>query len=87
MNAELLLKLNNGTYKAIDLGNIDLPTKDELDPMIGESFGKWTVIKRSPKNNGHLHYWCKCDCGMKQEKSGTELRNGKGQTCQSCGRD
>ena len=52
-------------------------------PMIGERFGKLTVIERAPNNRRGQAMWiCKCDCGENSQPIiGTSLRSGKTHSC------
>ena len=53
--------------------------------MIGKRFGKWTVIKESPKPKQECKYYlCECDCGNRIVVSGTSLRLGKSTRCREC---
>lgn len=51
--------------------------------LIGQKFGRWTVIDTAPsRNNGKTTYWlCQCDCGTIKEVRAQGLRNGKSQSC------
>lgn len=51
--------------------------------MIGQKFGKWTVIGTSEKRNaGGCVYWlCRCECGVEKEVLGTSLRSGRSISC------
>ena len=50
--------------------------------MIGKFFGKLKVIEELQKNkNGHIKYWCECECGNKTEVFGTHLRRGNIMSC------
>lgn len=49
--------------------------------MIGQKFGRWTVLEQAPSRN-HKKYWtCQCECGTIREVLGTDLRNGKSRSC------
>lgn len=51
--------------------------------MVGQKFGKLTVIERSPNkgSNGAIRWICECDCGEKCEAVGSDLRNGRKTHC------
>lgn len=50
--------------------------------LIGQKFGKLTVIKRHEKNIGRQVAWlCKCDCGNDKIISGNSLKQGNGTHC------
>lgn len=56
--------------------------------MIGKKIGRLTVIERGPNNaQGKAHWKCLCDCGKIVLVSGTNLRNGKTQSCGCLQRD
>ena len=56
--------------------------------MIGQKYGKLTVIERDPQksNSGRVRWLCKCDCGNKELESidGMKLRQGKKLQCSLC---
>ena len=51
--------------------------------LLGQTFSKLTVIKRSPIiHNDHCAYWiCKCSCGNEVEVCGSNLRTGNTKSC------
>ena len=50
--------------------------------MVGERFGKWTVIEFSRKGKrGELYWNCRCDCGSEKEVVGYSLRRGYSKSC------
>jgi hypothetical protein len=49
---------------------------------IGKKFGRLTVIdKGHTDKNGHIYWVCKCECGNEKEVSGTNLKEGRTQSC------
>ena len=42
----------------------------------GQRFGRWTVIKESPRRtpSGFVYWECKCDCGTAREVIGAAVR-------------
>lgn len=57
--------------------------KTMFKDIVGERFGKLTVIKEAGINNSREIKWlCKCDCGNEIIVRGSSLRN---KTTQSCG--
>lgn len=60
------------------------PIKD----MIGQKFGKLTVIDRAEKKPGskkRAAWWlCRCDCGRETTVDGSSLRSGNTQSCGDC---
>lgn len=53
--------------------------------IVGQRFGKWTVLyKTNKRNTGGIIYWhCKCDCGIEKDVLGSSLRNGLSLSCGS----
>jgi hypothetical protein len=50
--------------------------------MVGQTFGKWTVLNRDGSNgSGNLTWLCKCTCGKVKSVSGTALRTGRSTSC------
>lgn len=51
----------------------------------GEKFGHWTVLHKANKkgSGGTIYWYCKCDCGVEKEVSGSALRNGLSLSCGS----
>ena len=58
--------------------------KDET----GNSYGKWTVLRKDPNKNssGEVCWICKCQCGNIKSVSGKILRRGKSKSCGLCNR-
>lgn len=49
---------------------------------IGKQFGRLTVIKKGRTDkNGHIYWICKCQCGNIKEIAGSNLKEGKTQSC------
>lgn len=50
--------------------------------MIGEKFGRWTVISElTERKNRNIYYHCKCECGKEKDVRGADLRNGSSSSC------
>ena len=53
--------------------------------LIGQKFGRWTVVERASKPEGSHStsaFWlCRCECGNQKIVSGNVLRQGKSQSC------
>lgn len=45
--------------------------------LIGQKFGRWTVLKY----NGKSRWLCKCDCGTLSVVRASELKNGNSKSC------
>lgn len=57
--------------------------------MIGQVFGRLTVLSRADVKNGQIYYNCICECGNTTKVRGDLLRKGKTSSCgcllkQSC---
>lgn len=55
----------------------------KLKNIIGNKYGRLTVIKMLDEkgNHGQLKYLCKCDCGKSHIVTGESLRSGKSKSC------
>lgn len=71
-------EVNTGNLKNGHTKSCGCITKPD---MIGEKFGRLTVISESPiKKNGA--YWiCECECGNETTVKATRLRSGKTKSC------
>lgn len=50
--------------------------------LVGERFGRWTVIAKAEKGKrGEIYWECACDCGEKRIVRAALLRAGKSQSC------
>ena len=50
--------------------------------LIGQKFGRLTVIKRSRTDKfGHILWLCKCECGNEKEVISSNLIRGYTQSC------
>lgn len=50
--------------------------------LIGQRFGRWTVIEAMKNPTGTAAMWlCKCDCGTERGVLGKNLRNGRSTSC------
>lgn len=50
--------------------------------MIGETFGKWTVLKDAGKDkHGKSIVLCKCECGTRRKVLITRLKYGHSRSC------
>jgi hypothetical protein len=55
------------------------------EDLIGQVFGKWTVIDYVGSENGsHIKYLCKCSCGGIYKVEKKYLLNGKSTQCRQC---
>lgn len=51
--------------------------------LIGQVFGKWTVLNKSEKrsSNGSIYWHCQCECGNEKDVLSQSLRNGRSLSC------
>lgn len=51
--------------------------------LIGQVFGKWTVLNKSEKrsSNGGIYWHCQCECGNEKDVLSQSLRNGRSLSC------
>ena len=49
--------------------------------LVGQSFGRLSVIERAESRNGKAYWLCRCDCGNYKTVSGTHLVDGSTQSC------
>lgn len=59
-----------------------MPQHSPYPSLVGQRFGRWTVIADGPTNSHFLRYSvCRCDCGQEKTVQDGGLRNGKSQSC------
>lgn len=49
--------------------------------LVGQRFGKLTVIEKADTIDRQLYWWCQCDCGKIIRVCGNSLKQGKTKTC------
>lgn len=49
--------------------------------LAGQKFGRLTAIERSGKQNGHVTWLCRCECGNLSVVSASHLKNGGIRSC------
>lgn len=55
--------------------------------LMGQRFGRFTVIELSPNRyNGQFYWLCRCDCGVEKHVGSYKLRRGISKSC-GCWRD
>ena len=57
-----------------------------LYDLIGQRFGKLTVIQKLPSYNNQSQWLCECDCGNQKRVAGKHLRDGSITSCGCEGR-
>ena len=55
--------------------------------MIGERFGRWTVIDKAQGTKHNKRYLCRCDCGNETSVLGFTLRYNRSTQCINCYKD
>lgn len=54
--------------------------------MIGEKFGRWTVLRELPKSRKR-YFECQCDCGIVRAVQEASLKSGASKSCGCLKRD
>lgn len=49
--------------------------------LLGQKFGKWTVIGEAPSRGKRSYWLCQCECGTIREVYGSDLRGGRTNSC------
>lgn len=50
--------------------------------MIGQKFGRWTVVSFDRRCKHHRKYWiCRCECGEEKSVIQENLKNGRSKSC------
>lgn len=57
----------------------------EKELIIGNTYGKWTIIQEIKTEEKRKHYIVKCECGKVRIQKGIRLRFGDSQGCRTCG--
>lgn len=53
--------------------------------MLGQSFGKWTVLGKDESHcSKNTHWLCRCECGFEKSVDGSHLRKGHSLSCRKC---
>lgn len=55
-----------------------------LLPLIGQRFGQWTVIGRTPISKARMKWVCRCTCGAIANIFTSQLRSGASTRCRPC---
>lgn len=62
-------------------------SKECTDSLIGQRFGRWTVLSVDKSKKRRTHYMCKCDCGTIKSVCKSILKNGQSKSCGCLKRD
>ena len=73
--------LKSGHTKSCGCLQKELTSKAKLIDIIGEKFGKLTVIERVKEEDSQVWYKCKCDCGSEIVTTSFRLRHGITKSC------
>lgn len=57
--------------------------KDKFN-LVGQKFGKWTVLEYVGIHSKQRAFLCECECGRKYTVTGYSLRKGKSSSCKYC---
>jgi hypothetical protein len=68
--------LQNENRKANSKKASEASAKKNRQNLIGETFGRLTVIERAPSKNRATMYQCKCECGTIKEVAHGNLKKG-----------
>lgn len=49
--------------------------------LIGQQFGRWTVIADAPSQNQKTYWHCRCECGTERDVAAISLKNGSSKSC------
>jgi hypothetical protein len=58
--------------------------KHRVKDLMGERFGRWTVVAVAEQVNGFTAWTCECTCGRRRVVRAADLRRGASKSCQSC---
>lgn len=53
----------------------------EAIDIVGQRFGRWTVVQRVERTKTHATFLCRCDCGAENVVKGVQLRRGTSKSC------
>ena len=53
----------------------------KFNDLLGQRFGRLTVIKRAPNRGVKVNWLCQCDCGKQSVAFASDLRSGTHQSC------
>jgi HNH endonuclease len=56
----------------------------ELENLVGQTFGKYTVISQATSKDWKRRWLCRCSCGETRTISTEHLKSGKRTGCNSC---
>jgi len=68
--------------------SLGIPLRPFADQLIGQKFGRWTVIKEIGRNKRGCALWlCHCDCGAYGKQITSVLKNGASKSCGCLAKD
>lgn len=81
------IRLRNGQIKSCGCYKSEKLSEIKTKNLIGQTFGLLTVFDRyeTPTKDGHVQWYCRCQCGNIHIASGHALLNGSVRSC-GCGR-
>lgn len=78
-------KLRNGHTKSCGCAKTQA-NHNKAENLVGQRFGKLTVIQKLPSYNNQSQWLCECDCGNQKRVAGKHLRDGSITSCGCEGR-
>ena len=57
----------------------------QKENLLGNVYGKLTVIAEAPRRNNRTYWLCRCECGTELEVLASNLKRGNTKTCGYCG--
>lgn len=76
-NVRYILRKNNIKWA----GQKGKRRKSYPNILLGDNFGRWTVIATAPKHKNHIAWLVKCECGTEKIVPGYCLKNGDSKSC------
>lgn len=49
--------------------------------LVGQKFGRLTVVQHAGPEKSHHTWWCSCECGTERRVWGSDLKSGKTRSC------
>ena len=73
--------LKSGHTQSCGCLHNEITSEKFLEDLIGQKFGRLTVIERSENKGGRTAWKCRCDCGNESVVVATNLKRGKVNSC------
>lgn len=49
--------------------------------LVGQTYGRWTVLSEAQQRGRHRYWICRCECGTESEVAHGQLRSGRSKSC------